>query len=212
MDTTKRHDGTYERTPTMADANDILFGNNAPAMGFDPGTKIRGRITEQSAVQRRKAEMNSATKQVEQGEPLFWKDGKVTTEKTDRPVMDPVLTIQTSFTAWEGVSSQFAKIGKDDGLRRVFVKGRSKANPQSLMDAVITACKEAGVRKIQPGDFVEIVCTGEGKKANRGMNAPKLYEASYFEADRPPVWAPEIPTADDGSSESEPEDDNPFDQ
>lgn len=193
----------------MTDANDLLFGNNAPAMGFDPGTKIRGRITTHGAVQRKKVEMNSATKQVEQGELLFWKDGKITTEKTDRPVMDPVLTIQTGFSNWEGVSPQFAKIGKDDGIRRVFVKGRSKANPHSLMDAVIAACKEAGVRKINPDDFIEITCTGEGKRASRGMNAPKLYEAAYFSADNPPAWASEIPSGE--SSETDEDEDSPFD-
>lgn len=195
----------------MADANDLLFGNNAPAMGFDPGTKIRGRITEQTSIQRKKVEMNPATRQVEQGEPLFWKDGKITTEKTDRPVLDPVITIQTAFGAWEGVSPQFAKIGKDDGLRRVFVKGRSKANPNSLMDAVITACREAGVRKIVAGDFIELDCTGEGKKQSRGMNAPKLYAGAYWAASTPPEWASEIPSGDAEDTTDEGGEDSPFD-
>lgn len=191
----------------MADANDILFGNSAPAVSFDVGTTVRGRITAQTGIQRREVKFDTKTKTHEQGKPLWWKDGKTTTEKTDRPVMDPVLTLQTDFTKWEAVSAQVSRIGKDDGMRRVFVKGRSKANPQSLMDAVITACKEAGVRKISPGDFIEITCVGEGEKANKTMNAPKLYEAKYYTAADAPDWASGLPT---DSDESEPDDDNPF--
>ncbi len=194
------------------DANDILFGNAAPAMGFDVGTKVRGRITSHTAIQRKEVEPNKATGTIEQGKPLFWtSNGKTTTEKTDRPVMDPVLTVQTAFTNFEGCSPQFKRIGADDGLRRIFVKGRSKANPGSIMDAVVAACREAG-SKVNEGDFIELVCTGEGKKANRGMNAPKLYEATYWKADNPPAWASDLPgdkSADEDEAPVEDED-NPF--
>lgn len=191
------------------DANSILFGSNSPAMGFDPGVKIRARIVEQSGVQRKKLNLDPKTNTFEQGEPLFWKDGKITTERTDRPVLDPVLTLQSAFAAWEGVSAQAPKIGKDDGLRRVFVKGRSKSTPLSIMDAVIAACKEAGVRKILPGDFIEIECTGEGKRANKAMSPPKLYAAKYWPASTPPEWASEIPS-DDDNDVAEDDEDNVF--
>jgi len=193
------------------DANDILFGNAAPAMGFEVGTKIRGRITAQTAVQRREVEFNKATKSVEQGKPLYWTaNNRTTTDKTDRPVMDPVLTIQTAFTNFEGVSSQYKRIGKDDGLRRVFVKGRSKSSPGSIMDAVVKACREAG-SKINVGDYIEIVCTGEGEKLGRGVNPPKLYEATYWTAANAPAWASEIPgeNADEADAPAD-DDDNPF--
>jgi hypothetical protein len=192
------------------DANDVLFGNSAPAMGFDVGTKVRGRIISQTAIQRKEVVPNKVTGQIEQGKHLYWKDGKTTTEKTDRPVMDPVLTVQTTFRNWEGVSPQRPKIGKDDGIRQIFIKGRSKQNPGSLMDAVILAVREAGVRKISVGDYIELSCTGEGKKANRGMNAPKLYEGTYWSADNPPAWASEVEPEDSGDAEPG-EDDNPFD-
>lgn len=198
-----------EGTTMALDANSILFGSNSPAMGFDPGVKIRARITEQSGVQRKEVKWDPKTSTFEQGLPLYWKDGKTGTEKTDRPVMDPVLTVQSLFTAWEGVSAQASKIGKDDGMRRVFVKGRSKATPDSIMDAVIAACKDAQVRKIEVGDFIEIECTGEGKKASKAMSPPKLYAAQYWTAANPPEWASQLPSGDVGTDESD--EDNPFD-
>lgn len=193
----------------MSDANDILFGNAAPAVSFSVGTTVRGRLTGQTAIQRREVKYNKAQKAHEQGKPLYWENGRPSTVPTDRPIMDAVVTLQTDFTKWEAVSAQTAKIGKDDGLRRVFLKGRSKANPGSLMDAAVSAAKEAGVRKVEIGDFMEITCTGEGEKIG-SVNPPKIYEAKYWTADNAPDWASALPGAAMSGDTDEDPDDNPF--
>jgi len=192
----------------MSDANDVLFGNSAPAVSFSVGTTVRGRLTGQTAIQRREVKWNAAAKVHEQGKPQYWDNGRPTTKVTDRPIMDAVVTLQTDFAEWEAVSAQTARIGKDDGLRRVFLKGRSKANPGSLMDAAVAAAKEAGVRKVEIGDFMEITCTGEGQKQG-SVNPPKIYEAKYWTADNAPDWAASLPGVLSGDSD-ESDKDNPF--
>jgi hypothetical protein len=188
-----------------ADANDLLFGNAVPSVSWDTGTEIRARVVSQGSIHRRKVEYNSATGKYEQGKPLYWDDKKPVEYETDRKVLDPVLTLQTGFTGFEAMSDQADKSGADDGQRRVIVKGRKE--PGSLMDAVRDAVKAAGLRKIEPGQWCEIRCTGEGKKANKNMNAPKLYEAVWYSKDNPPAWASEIPTEE---SESADESDSVF--
>lgn len=208
-----RH-STREQKGTPVDANDVLFGNSIPALALDKGDEVKGKIIGQTAVQRRELRLNRVTGKMEQGDPLYWKDGRPVTEVTDKPVMDPVLILQTTFRNWECVTGQTRKEGPDDGKRRVFVKGRKA--PKSILSATLEACRSAGVgkgRKIQPGDYYLLRCTGEGQRANRGMNAPKEYEAQYWTADNPPVWAGECESSEPanvggGSADA---DDNPFD-
>lgn len=186
-------------------ADDLIFGSSVPTFQFDVKSKIRGRIIAKDQVHRRELIVDAG--QYKQGLPLYWKDGKTTTEVTDRPVYDPTLTIQTAYTDWTGVAES-KRQGKDDGVRKVFITSRSKKSPGSLMDATREACQTAGVRKINLGDFVEYECHAEGKPAVRGARPPKLYRGGYWTADNPPEWASELPTADavaDGG-----EDDNPF--
>lgn len=185
------------------DANDLLFGNAVPAVSFDVGTKVRFRVVSQSAIHRREVKFNSDKNRYEQGAALFWDDGKVVNYETDRKVLDPVLTIQTTFTNWEGLSEQAEKVGADDGMRRVILKGRKE--PKSLMDAVKDACKAAGVRKILPGHFGEIACDGEGKPARKNMSPPKFYSAVWHT--EPPAWASELPGDD---TDDAGDDDSPF--
>lgn len=187
------------------DANDLLFGNAVPAVSFDVGTKVRFRITAHGSIHRREVKFNSDKKRYEQGSALYWDEGKVVNYETDRKVLDPVITMQTTWSAWEGVSEQTEKVGPDDGMRRVIVKGRKA--PKSLMDAVKDACKAAGVRRIEVGQYGEISCDGEGKPERKNMSPPKFYSAVWHTT--PPAWASEVPGAD-GGDESDGDDDSPF--
>jgi len=187
------------------DANDLLFGNAVPVVSFDVGTKVRFRVVSQSAIHRREVKFNSDKNRYEQGLAQYWDDGKVVNYETDRKVLDPVITIQTTWSNWEGTSEQAEKVGADDGMRRVILKGRKE--PKSLMDAVKDACKAAGVRKILPGHFGEIACDGEGKPARKNMSPPKLYSAVWHT--EPPAWASELP-GDDTDTDDAGDDDSPF--
>jgi hypothetical protein len=193
----------------MADANSLLFGSAAAAMSFDTkGTEVRFRLVTHTAQHRREVKYDATADKYVQGDLLYWNDGKVTTTKSAQPALDPVLTVQTTFRKWEGVSNAERAFGEDDGLRRIFIRGRKA--PGSLMDAVKDACKAAGIRKIDSDQFGSIKYVSDGKKANKNMTAPKVYEAVWYPADKPPTWASELPadtSADDNAPE---EDDNPF--
>ena len=186
-------------------ADDLIFGSSVPSFGFDVKSKIRGRITAKGESHRRKLDFVDG--EYKQGKPLYWKDGKVTDEVTDRPALEPTLTLQTSFIDWTGVTES-KRQGTDDGVRKLFISGRSKKSPGSLMDAFREACAAAGVRKIGIGDFVEMECYGEGKPVNKAARPPKLYRGVYYPASNPPAWASEIPS--EPVSAGDGEEDNPF--
>ena len=187
------------------DANDLLFGNAIPAIAWDKGTEVKFRVIEQGSIHRREVKYNNDTGRYEQGDYLYWDGKKPVTYETDRKVLDPVITIQTTFTKWEAVSDQTKKVGTDDGMRRVVIKGRKAEG--SIMDAVRKACADAGVRKIEPGQYGIIRCTGEGKAVRKNMNAPKLYAAEWFLT--PPAWADQVP-AGDATAPDDDDDDSPF--
>lgn len=185
------------------DANDLLFGNTIPALAFDKGTKVRFRVVDQSSIHRREVKYNADTGRYEQGDFMYW-DGKTpVTYETDRKVLDPVLTVQTTFLNWEAVSDQTKRIGADDGMRRIVIKGRKAEG--SILEAVRKACADAGVRKIEAGQYGEIECTGEGKPLRKGMNPPKIYTATWYTT--PPAWASEVPA---GETTGDDDDDSPF--
>jgi hypothetical protein len=185
------------------DGNELLFGSGSSTMGFttekmiaeivkdgdDASTKtntVRGRVTDFGKSHRRTLIANAEG--YKQGKPLYWSaENKPSEEVTDRKVQDPVLTLQTTYRAWEGTSP---KEDTDDlGGRKVYLPGRKAKG--SAQDAFLAAVVSAGVRKVREGDYVEIVCTGEGKRVggNRNISPPKLYEATYWTAANPPVWA-----------------------
>jgi len=193
----------------MADANDLLFGTAAPGMSFETvGTTVRFRVISQTSQHRREVKWDSNTNSFKQGELQYWNDGKVTSEVSDRPALDPVLTVQTSFSNWEGVSNRERAFGVDDGIRRIFIRGRKAKN--SLMDAVRDACKTAGVNKILPGQFGEIVYTSDGPKANKNMAPPKEYTCSWYTPAKPPAWVSEIPAPDAPEGDFDGDEDSPF--
>ncbi len=183
--------------------DDLVFGNSTPAYSFkhDKAGVIRGRITGKSQSHRRELKYDKRSNSFEQGGLLYWgPDNKPTTEETDRKVLDPVLTLQTTFGKWEGVKP--APEGSDDGVRRLFVVARSKANPGSVMDAFRAACQAAKVRKVSVGDFVEVKrVSGAGT-----VDSPFVHAATYWTAENPPEWASEVPA----DSEPDGDADDPF--
>lgn len=188
------------------EGNDLLFGSGAKSMGFEPEVTIkemaaegedvslkthivRGRVTDLGKNHRREYQADG------KGSLLYWNDGKPGPEKNDSPVTDPVLTLQTTYRAWEGAPVK-GEDGADIGLRRVFLAKRKA--PKSGFTAVQSACAKAGVRRIREGDYVEIICTGLGKRVgqagkpvSRSIAQPKEYEATYWTAANPPTWAAE---------------------
>lgn len=186
------------------DANDLLFGNTIPALAFDKGTKVRFRVVDQSSIHRREVKYNADTGRYEQGDFMYWDGKKPVTYETDRKVLDPVLTVQTTFLNWEAVSDQTKRIGADDGMRRIVIKGRKAEG--SILEAVRKACADAGVRKIEAGQYGEIECTGEGKPLRKGMNPPKIYTATWYTT--PPAWASEVPAGETIGDDDD--DDSPF--
>jgi hypothetical protein len=198
----------------MSDPNDVLFGSEAPAISADDGLVVRGRVTKFDARQRRKFDRNAPKNQGK----LMWFENGTTVEADEkpspnaRPVLDPVFTVQTAFAEWEATSENFAKVGKDDGLRRIFVTGRSKeAREGSLLEVVREATKNAGcgrTRKVQEGDYIEVRIVGKGKPVSKGLNAPWLWECDYWLSSNPPEWASELPS--DDVSDVEDDEDNPF--
>lgn len=177
------------------DVNDLIFGNMTPVWAFPEDGKIKkvqGRIVAIGKNHRRAFDGKTKT----QGEPLYWQpNGKTSTDVTDKPVYDPVLTVQTAFRKWEGVNTP-GDDGDDDGMRRIFVTARSKSNPGSMKDALVAACVKAKSR-VHVGDYVEFERTG-----GRGnINSPYTHAALYFPAATPPEWAKDIVEevkADDG--------------
>ena len=184
------------------DGNDLLFSSSAPAMSFSVGTEVLGKVEKFGKSHRREVKYDRKNKTYEQGEKLYWQDNATPgTGVTDRPVEDPVLTLFTTFTKGEGTRRG---IEGDDGMRRIFAKGR--ATEGSILDALKDAVREANVRKVLPGDYVRIACTGEGEAYEEGMRRPKLFEAEYFTASNPPEWAAQL----GGNTEPLSDDDDPF--
>lgn len=196
---TEMTDGQLESAIYKAekDINDLMFGNMTPTWAFPEDgkiTEVRGRIVAVGRNHRRA--FDGKTKS--QGDPLYWQaNGKTGTDVTDRPVFDPVLTLQTGNRKWEGVKVA-GDAGDDDGLRRLFVTARSKSNPGSVKDAVVAACVKAK-SKLHVGDFVALRRTG-----GRGnINSPFQHGADYFPAATPPEWAPECVTVEPVSGEGD---------
>jgi hypothetical protein len=141
------------------DVSDFLFGGGSLAAKFEElGTKISGTVTDC-----RMAQQTS----LDDGSPLTWSDG--------RPRMQLVVTLAT-----EELDSS---IDGDDGTRRLYAKGGNyeiaSGSGKSMKDAIADAVKAAGAKTLESGGTLTVAYTGEGKRTNRGFNAPKLYKARY---------------------------------
>jgi hypothetical protein len=136
------------------------------------------------------AEMRQA-RDFDTGQPKTWPDGN--------PVMQYVITIR-----------------EDDEDVTLYARGGNysavKGKGQSMKDAIDTAVRAAGTGIIEAGAEIEVVYSGLGEVTKKGMNAPKLYTATY----KPPPKGFKLEdegggsfgnsSSDDGFSE----DDEPF--
>jgi hypothetical protein len=132
----------------MTSPNDILFGTGTPGVKFQsPGDTVTGPIVELAASQ----QTDYKTK-----EPLNWPDGK--------PRMQVEVKVKTSL--------RDSSIEDDDGVRRLFVKGKI------LTNAVKDAVRATGAKGLEIGGVLTVTYIGDAP-AEKGLNAPKLYEAEY---------------------------------
>lgn len=133
-------------TPT---AEQFLMGGGVRAAKFETvGTVVSGVITEPPEVRQQT--------DIQTGDPLFW-------PKSQTPKNQLVVTIQT----------ELREDAEDDGLRRIYVKGRS------LTNAVRDAVRDAGAKSLDVGGMLKVAFVGEGDPPAKGFNAPKLYQAQY---------------------------------
>lgn len=135
------------------DPNTILMGGGVPSAKFDGiGVSVTGRIEDITASQ----QTDFTT-----GEPKAWPNGE--------PMMQVVVTLATD--------QRDPSITDDDGLRKVYVKGKS------LTGAVRDAVRKAGAKGLEVGGTLTVTYTGDGVAEKRGINPPKLYAADYTKPD-----------------------------
>lgn len=143
---------------TRDEINDFLMGSGGKAFPFEGmGDTVSGVIMEMKKQQQT---------DLETGEPLFWNNGD--------PRMMLVVSLQT----------ELQEDDDDDGVRRVFLRGGNYIAASGKGAASLVAVKDAVKRSgapdgIQPGGKLTLAYTGQSKPAAKGMNAAKLYSASY---------------------------------
>lgn len=92
------------------------------------------------------------------GEPKFWPDG--------RPRQQLVVHLQTA--------ERDPAVINDDGVRTLYIKA-------NMHKAVREAVRRSGAL-LEVGGTLTVTYTGDDAPTQRGMNAPKLYSASYVGA------------------------------
>lgn len=135
------------------DPNSILMGGGVTSAKFETiGTAVTGTITDLTASQ----QTDFTT-----GELKTWANGD--------PMMQVVVTLATD--------QRDPDVTDDDGLRKVYVKGKS------LTAAVRDAVRRAGAKGLEPGGTLTVTYVGDGVAERRGINPPKLYSAVYAKPD-----------------------------
>lgn len=117
------------------------------------GDRIKGKIVSIKRVQ----QTDFTT-----GAPLEWPDGS--------PRMQTVIELQTNLHDDDD----------DDGLRSVWLKGgnnfeAAEGKGKSGEVALAEAAKAAGVKTIDEGSDLDVVCSGKSKPTTRGYQPAKLY-------------------------------------
>lgn len=140
------------------------------------GTKIRGILAEPH----RTTQQTTVATATEPAKPKFYKgpDGR---EDRSAPMLQAELTLQTEFRNFELTSAALrqraAESGaKDDGLRRVFVRGSLKQ--ASTHKAFKDALRAAGVQKPEVGAVIEFEVTKLTESPTGGADL-KDFRASY---------------------------------
>ena len=137
---------------TMTDANDFLMGGGVTSAKFPT---IGTTVTGTIC---RPPEVQQQT-DVTTGKPKFWDDGK--------PRQQLQVQLQTA--------ERDPEVDHDDGIRAVYIKGQ-------MQKAVREAVRRSGAKGLEVGGTLTVTYTGDGEAAQRGMNAPKQYSASYIPA------------------------------
>ena len=133
-------------------ANAILMGSGSRSARFDSiGVSITGVIEDVTA----KQQTDFTT-----GEPKTWPNGD--------PMMQVIVRLATDAREDDD----------DDGVRSVFVKGKS------LTAAVRDAVRRSGAKGLEVGGTLTVTYTGDGVAERKGINPPKLYSADYAQPDR----------------------------
>lgn len=128
-------------------ADQLLMGGGAPSAKFDRlGQEVAGTVVATEVRQQ------TAFKT---GEVLTWRDGS--------PRMMVVATLQTQ--QHDGPD--------DDGLRRLFIKGKS------LTEAIRDAVRKAGAGGLELGGRLKVAYVADGQAENPSMDPPKLYLAEF---------------------------------
>lgn len=139
-------------------ADQFLLGGGGASAKFEAaGDQITGTI--ESTEVRQQTDLAT-------GNPLTWDNGD--------PRMQLVVTLKTSLKDDED----------DDGVRKVYVKGSTKAGSKSLHDAVAAAVRNAGAKGLEEGGALTVTFVGTEPSKTRGFNDRKLYEASYVSPDK----------------------------
>lgn len=130
-------------------ADQLLMGGGAPSAKFNQiGAEVAGTVVATDV--RQQTDFKT-------GEVLTWRDGS--------PRMMVVATLQTQ----ERDSHDY----NDDGLRRLFIKGKS------LTDAVRDAVRKAGAGGLELGGWLKVAYVADGQAADRASDPPKLYLAEF---------------------------------
>jgi hypothetical protein len=147
---------------TQPTVEDLLFTGTAPTVKWEtPGTVQRITVTDKTTRQRRDKVTN---------ELLYWDEAKL------EPKMQILLTgpceVKSGKT-WTKASDP--ELDNDDGVRTLYIAGRSKKNPGSTMDALRKAMRAAGARAIEIGSIIEMTHeSGIGTP-----DKPRKYSATY---------------------------------
>lgn len=152
------------------DANDVLFGSNAPSAKFDnPGTTVGGTITAPPRTKQEK-EWNNATRRSD-GPPKFFPSGD--------PIMEVLVDVQTQ--------QRDPSIQNDDGIRTIYISGKR------LKDAVRDAVRQSGAQRLEVGAELHVTFTGLGEAPSVGANQPKEFAVRYVPAAQGAIFGGQQP-------------------
>ncbi len=132
------------------DANSFLMGGGSSSAKFEHvGASVTGRIARNPEV-RQQTDLTT-------GDPKTWPSGD--------PKMQLIVALQTSY--------RDPAIADDDGIRSVYIKGKS------LTEAVRDAVKKSGAGGLETGGTLTVTYVADGEVTKRGFNPPKQYSADY---------------------------------
>jgi hypothetical protein len=104
-----------------------------------------------------------------------------------RPQTDMTTGKVRTFTSGQEMTQWVITIEKEDGTTAaLYAKNGNfeivSGSGEAMLRAIGRAVRAAGAESLVPGAMLAVAWTGMGKASGPGMNAPKLYTASY----RPP--------------------------